>query len=406
MSTKFFVVIGKNFGDEGKGRVTHILSDRPGKSLVVRHNGGAQSGHTVVIPSGEQSDDKLPNGDLSEKRFIFHEIGSGSFCGADTLWIDTFFPDLFKLREEYESFALLSGIRPRIYALPGTNITTVCDVLFNMALEASRGKDRHGSCGMGIYEAFLRVENGYGLTVSEVKNLSIEALFERLVHIRDGYYRPRAMEFFGEKSSSQYLTDLFDDVVLRNTAIEMKKNAFLVEIVTGDTAFFLKKYDNVIFETGQGLLLDSENKEYAPNVTGSRTGLTNPHAFLRRYGLKIDEVVYVTRSYVTRHGAGKLPFECDRTELGNIAADTTNVTNPWQGTIRYAPHVSIKDFIDPVIQDLKQLDHLPKINCAITHLTETDGKIVFADRAMDMTADSVHYSLSKYKLFDKIWKLS
>ena len=74
-----YAVIGCGYGDEGKGLVTDYLSSKPGKKLVIRHNGGAQSGHTVEI---------------DDKRFVFHELSSGSFRHADTLWADTFMPDL------------------------------------------------------------------------------------------------------------------------------------------------------------------------------------------------------------------------------------------------------------------------------------------------------------------------
>ncbi|RKM61347.1 adenylosuccinate synthase [Butyrivibrio sp. CB08] len=406
MAPKIYVVIGKNFGDEGKGRVTHLLSGRLGKSLVIRHNGGAQSGHTVIAGPESVAFLELPDACDSEKRFIFHEVGSGSFNGADTLWIDTFFPDLFKLREEVDSFSKVSGLTPRIYALPTTNVTTVLDVLFNMALEESRGKERHGSCGMGIYETFLRVESGVTLTVKDVKNLQERELFKRLLDIRESYYIPRLRELFGEKTSSQYLTDMLNDTVIENAATEMKRNSELVEIVEDDVVSFLNNYDNVVFESGQGLLLDSENKRFAPHVTGSRTGLTNPAAFLNRYGLRIDEVVYVTRSYVTRHGAGDLPHECRRRHLGNVRKDTTNVTNPWQGAIRYAPHPSVYEFMDPVIQDLRILDYRPRVTCAVTHLSETKGRIVFPDRAANMTTNELQMVKEITMVFDSFWELA
>ncbi|MBE5827957.1 MAG: adenylosuccinate synthetase [Butyrivibrio sp.] len=406
MSTKFSVVIGKNFGDEGKGRVTNILSERPGKGLVIRHNGGAQSGHTVVIPSNENADDKLPQADLLKKRFIFHEVGSGSFCGADTLWIDTFFPDLFKLREEVDSFIEVSGVVPRIYSLSDTNATIVCDVLFNMALETVRGTNRHGSCGMGIYEAYLRTKNGFGLTVEKIKTLSEDELYSELVHIRDYYYRPRIGEIFGGTGNSQYLEDILNNVVLKNAAFEMKRNAEYVDVLQSDVVSFLGKYENVIFESGQGLLLDSENTRYAPHVTGSRTGITNPAAFLDRFGLKIDEVIYVTRSYITRHGAGELPFECDKKALGDVENDTTNVENPWQGAIRYAPHASINEFLDPVIMDLMQLSYRPKVICAVTHLSETEGRIIFQDRESDITASELGNNKEVSMVIDEFWELS
>ena len=87
------IVIGKSFGDEGKGLAVDYFSGLAEKSgrrcLVIRHNGGAQAGHTV---------------DLQNGRFVFHQLSSGSFRSADTLWADTFLPDLFKLPEEAQGF--------------------------------------------------------------------------------------------------------------------------------------------------------------------------------------------------------------------------------------------------------------------------------------------------------------
>ena len=65
----------------------------------------------------------------------------------------------------------------------------------------------------------------------------------------------------------------------------------------------------VVFIYGE-VWLDEENKAFAPNLTSSRTGLTNPDAMLERLGISEScEAVYVTRTYVTKHGAGRLPYE-------------------------------------------------------------------------------------------------
>ncbi len=386
---EIYVVIGKNFGDEGKGRVVDFLS-RKGKNLVVRHNGGAQSGHTVI------RDDK------GNKSFIFHELGAGSFNEADTLWTDTFFPDLYKLNEECAAFYTVSGIKSSIFCVADTPVTTVCDVLINMAMEKSRGEGRHGSCGMGIYEASLRTKAGFGITMSEVKSMDEKALFDRLLDIRKDYVLPAiSKRHIDENLCAEYLELIRDDNVLENAASEMCRAAKDVTVVD-NVPDFLGRYDKVIFETGQGLLLDSENEEYAPHVTGSRTGLTNPAAFLKRFGYDTLEVVYVTRSYMTRHGAGLLKHECDRTFLGIKKADSTNVTNDWQGSFRYAPHDSIEDFLNAPMRDVvqsgllrinepekeitkknastdKKTESGMRVSLAITHLSDTDDSMLFAD---------------------------
>jgi adenylosuccinate synthase len=156
----------------------------------------------------------------------------------------------------------------------------------------------------------------------------------------------------------------------------MKRSAEKYVNVCEDVAKFLESYDQIIFETGQGLLLDSENQEYAPHVTASRTGLYNPCKICSKYGLKLTEAVYVTRSYVTRHGAGPLPYECTAAELGITSVDETNVHNAWQGCLRYALHGSVEEFVKPVKDDLEEctFGDIPA-SLFITHLNETGGKL-------------------------------
>ena len=86
----------------------------------------------------------------------------------------------------------------------------------------------------------------------------------------------------------------------------------------------------MIFEGAQGLLLD-ETHRYFPHVTRSRTGLTNVAGLCERIGLDTLDAVYVTRSYMTRHGRG--PFLTEDPTMR--FADATNIPNEWQGTLRF-----------------------------------------------------------------------
>lgn len=364
-----YAVIGKNFGDEGKGLAVDYLAAKSQKTLVIRHNGGAQSGHTV---------------DLPEKRFVFHELSSGSFRGADTLWADTYFPDIYKLGEEVEAFQEISGLTPIIYAQPDTQITLIDDVLLNMAAEEARGKARHGSCGMGIYEAQCRGESGFAITIGELWNMEEATLVKRLQKIREEYLPKRLQELeLTVEVLGEYKELLENPKVLENAAVEMRANLSHVRLVK-DTTALLYDYEQLIFENGQGLLLDSENEQYAPHVTASRTGLHNPCKFLQVHGLQLDEVIYVTRSYVTRHGAGPLPHECNAQELGIQKPDLTNVENKWQGSLRYARHGSVEDFLHPVAEDLQVCEehhmHLPCRALMVTHLNETQHSMCMSQK--------------------------
>ena len=363
MRPRVFAVVGRGYGDEGKGLATDFLASLfKGKTCVVRHNGGAQSGHTVEKRSGE--------------RFVFHELSSGSLSGADTLWVNTFFPDMYKLSEEAEDFKAAFGYVPKIYAESDTPITLIFDVLLNMAQEEKRGDGRHGSCGMGINEADLRVKAGFGVTLKDVFSLSFDELRDKLLRIRESYVRERE-SILEITSVTEYIDLLYSDDVLNNYCKKIKENTAFVTLVSG-LEKFLSGYDTIIFETGQGLLLDADNEENAPHVTASKTGLTNIVSALSRTSLELDTVFYVSRSYLTRHGAGPLNHESDPSFLKAYECDQTNVSNEWQGSLRYARFSSFDDFFAPITVDLKSAKGA-KSALLLTHLNETGGCIKLAE---------------------------
>lgn len=365
-------VIGKNFGDEGKGLAVDHFCARVPYCVVVKHNGGAQAGHTVVYKG---------------RRVVFHQLSSGSFRGAETYFASTYYPDFYKLREEIADFGKDPGIR----CCAETPLIIPDDVLINMALEEARGDKRHGSCGMGINEGFLRTEAGFGLYARDVFGSDVSTLARKMAELREEYGRKRLIETGLDKRTSEYTEMLADKNVLINAAEEMLRAAECVTPVR-DEPEFLRSCENLVFETGQGLLLDSENETYAPHVTASRTGLHNVVKLLKAAGLTLDEACYVTRTYVTRHGAGTLLCETPKELIGNIGPDLTNLENAWQGAIRYAKHVSVETFLEHIHEDLLDAEHIyPGFAAAdkpaslfITHLNETDSKIVFSDRTIDV----------------------
>ena len=352
-------VIGANFGDEGKGLAVDYFSSLSESCLVVRHNGGAQAGHTV---------------ELGNKRFVFHQLSSGSFRHADTLLAETFFPDLFKLTDEAADFRALAGFVPVIYADTGAGITIIDDVLLNMALETSRGRERHGSCGMGIYEAVLRTQAGIGITIGRLTGMTADGLFYELARIRREYGLPRLAEL-GLKDTGEFGELLVSENVLRNFAEGVLRGAELITPASG-LGELASKNESIIFEGAQGLLLDQDNKRYAPHLTASYTGLHNPMMLCRKAGLELDEAVYVMRSYVTRHGAGPLPCECQPVEIGELHADRTNIDNRWQGSLRFGVYPSPDELADAVLADLGEWRG--RASLFVTHLNETNGEVRFS----------------------------
>lgn len=379
------IVIGRGYGDEGKGLATDWICSNAKDAIVVKHNGGAQAGHTVDLPS---------------TRFIFHQLGSGSFRHADTFWAHSYLPDLFKLREEYENFREIAGFVPKIYADPNTNLTLIFDVVINHALETLRGDARHGSCGMGINEADLRTKAGFGLKISELIGLMPEKLSERMKAIRDTYVPQRKLELGVTEFSAEFEELLASDDVLYNAAEEMLAAFRLVTLV--EEQVILPARETVVFETGQGLLLDGCLEANYPHVTASRTGLTNPSEIIKTCHLANFEAIYVARSYVTRHGAGPLNHEVRREDICKTMHDETNQPNPWQGTLRYGLYDSVEDLLEPIRNDLKTLDVSCATSLIITHLNETEGKLLTASGKAEPSAllgqglDKVYGSATPY----------
>ncbi len=360
---KTIAVIGKNFGDEGKGLVTASLCSFARHPLIVRHNGGAQSGHTV-------------ENERTGTRFIHHQIGSGAEHGAPTLLAESFHPDLYQLEKEIASFRELFGFSPTVFAEPEAKITVIDDVLTNMALETARGARRHGSCGMGINACCERNAAGFGMTVSEIAGSSATRTADRLRQIRREYVLPAA-QALRLNGSNPYYAMLRDDSILLNYAEAICRAVDLLSVVEAGSAW-LTRYDALIFETGQGLLLDMDYHEYAPHLTASKTGITESLRFLEKRGMMLNQAVYVTRPYVTRHGAGPLPLACVRESLPGVQPDRTNVGNPWQGHIRYARHRDPVSFLEPVLRDVRPAGLLPSL--AVTHLDETGYRLFFRSR--------------------------
>ena len=366
-------VIGKNFGDEGKGFTCSRLASFLKNALIIKHNGGGQAGHTVEDPKGKW-------------RFIHHQIGAGAEYHVPTLFADSFMPDLFQLGKEVKEFTELFGFRPILYSEKNARVTTVEDVLLNMGAEVARGKNRHGSCGMGIEECVQRNAAGYGITVEELAGWSKQDLVDRLKQIRKEYTGRRAT-ILGIYPSNPYYEMLNNETILENFVEEVKKNVKLLSLVDADSKW-LEEFQNLIFETGQGLLLDQDYEAYAPHLTSSKTGIHNSVIFLEKRGLFLDEAIYVTRPYVTRHGNGPLPCEVDPSELPGVGEDLTNRPNEWQGTLRYAKHESLEAFFAPVLRDRDSVDCLermgetkrpkhPQLSILVTQLSETGNQLYF-----------------------------
>ncbi len=315
MRKKAFIIVGLGYGDEGKGLVSDYLCSKNSSPLVIRFNGGHQAGHTVMTSDGQ--------------KHVLSSFGSGTLRGVPTYWSNycTFSPAFFL--EEYETL----NITPKLFLDRLCPITTHYDVLFNRAIEVSRGASRHGSTGTGFSSTVER-HTSIQLVASDIVKPTL--FFDKLAEIKS-YYKSKI------DKETTFRFDQFDhDAEDRKISSYLEKVRKLIDqgivILVNESEMLSpdnKDWDSFIFEGAQGILLDV-NFGFKPHVTQSNTTSKNALELLERnfgYMKVVIEIFYVTRAYQTRHGAG--PFYESSTPMKLKGLETeTNQYNEYQGEFR------------------------------------------------------------------------
>lgn len=294
---KAHAVIGANYGDEGKGLMTDFLCHDLNATLVVRYCGGAQAGHTVVTPEGRQH--------------VFHHRGCGNFLGIPTFLSKYFIvnPLLF-LEERGATTGTITYVDPRAI------VTTPLDMLINQAWHKKKGQ--YNSCGIGINETMQRSKHPELLLT--VNNMVDEQILKRIWY----EYTPYRL------TSLALDNTIFDLKHWWNVYLEHAKYFKQLIIITTTPSI---DYSSILFEGAQGLMLSQDSPDF-PFVTHAYTGSRNVLDICDEWNINDIRLTYVTRSYLTRHGAGPLPNE---QPLPAWLKDETNIMNPYQGPLRYAP---------------------------------------------------------------------
>lgn len=292
------IVLGLQYGDEGKGITTDYLSSKAENPIIVRFSGGQQVGHTVK---------------LNGYTHIHSNFGSGTLRGIPTYYSEhtSVYPTTVK-RER--NVLIGQGIIPKIVLHPLTQITTPWDVIANRRDDENL---KHGSCGLGIGKTQKRNETGFKLYAIDLLHRDI--LLEKVESIRANYYKIS-----------------FDNITTEETyeLLDFVEALDELEWVIEDYSYLLN-YDKLIFEGSQGILLDKDFGVF-PNVTHANTTSKNAHEILDKIGIGFNEreIFYVTRSYSTRHGSGS--FKEEPIKLKNHEQET-NVFNEFQKEFKIAP---------------------------------------------------------------------
>jgi adenylosuccinate synthase len=363
-------VIGAGWGGEGKGLMVNFFASRFGKDcLVVRFNGSAQSSHTVIMPDG--------------RRHVFAHIGSGSFHGAATYLGPEFVCHPILFLKEIEELVTKCSI-PEIYVHKNCYVTTPYDMLINQIVEEARGENRHGSCGIGFGETIERTEKSeFPLTVLNLVNKNY------LVGVLNGIRRnwlPQRLTKLRCQPSQEHREIVESDEVLARFVDDCQ--LFLRRINVTSSGIVLKSFKHIVFEGAQGLLLD-QNSKFFPYVTRSNTGLKNVLHLVNRAGIDSLEVTYVTRAYMTKHGAGLMPYELPNLPYSKIV-DNTNIANAYQGRLRFS-YLNL-DLLQEVIRDDLSLVKRAIGQIAITCMDQI-GDDLIRDNVRFILDGSIHNTM-------------
>lgn len=299
MRTSDVAVIGLGFGDEGKGMATLYETQRTltfgMEPVVVRFNGGPQAAHNVRL--------------VRDGLLLHHthsQFGSGTILGAKTYYLKSALFDPERLEPEAEHLYDLThrNVMGRMYVDMDCPVVLHVHAYANRVLEGMRVMRgiEHGSTGSGVGIARWCHENVGTNTVRNLLRGDID--MGEMVDAIDKKWR---IASFIDRQMEEYA---LEDA---RTAMRSLLHQGLNLIEDGEE--LVSKLDaRLIYEGSQGVLLD-ERYGYFPHVTYGDMLPTVP----RRISEDL-EVIGVTRSYGTRHGAGPMPFEgtCDIGELDNV----------------------------------------------------------------------------------------
>ena len=281
---KSLVVIGAQWGDEGKGKIIDILTEKA--DLVVRFQGGHNAGHTLVI-DGEKT--------------VLHLIPSGIFNDAKCLignGVVLHLPTIIKEIEYLESKGI--DVQSKLMISSQCPLILPSHIAIDEAREKSLGKNAIGTTGRGIGPVY---EDKVARRAVHVMDLFEEDLFRSKLTSLTTYHN-----FLLEKLYESEGTDL--DGTYKDWMNHFNKIKNLI-VDSSEIVNNLKSQgSNILFEGAQGSMLDIDQGTY-PFVTSSNT-LSGAASLGSGSGpLDIDGVLGITKAYATRVGSGPFPTEIE-----------------------------------------------------------------------------------------------
>jgi adenylosuccinate synthase len=346
------VVIGAQWGDEGKGKITDLLSKSA--DVVVRSQGGVNAGHTVVVDDQTFKLHLIPSGILYPDTECI--IGSGTVIDPEVLL------------EEIEQLNKLNVSSNNLFISQTAHVTMPYHRLIDKASEERRGDFKIGTTGRGIGPTYADKSERTGIRILDLIN---EEAFPKILEWAINYKNAILEKLYN-------LPPLDHQKVLT----EYQRYADILRPYVIDSSLKIaqavKQRKNILFEGAQGTLLDLDHGTY-PYVTSS-----NPIAGGACVGAGvgptiIDRVIGVAKAYTTRVGEGPFPTEL-KEEIGELLGDRgaefgTTTGRPrrcgWFDAVigRYAVRINGLDCL--AITKLDILDELEEIKVCVAY--EIDG---------------------------------
>jgi adenylosuccinate synthase len=337
------VLIGAQWGDEGKGKATDLLGSRV--DYVVKFNGGNNAGHTVVVGDEKYALHLLPSGILTEG--VTPVIANGVVIDIEVLF------------EELDALSARGVDVSRLLVSSNAHVITQYHRTLDKVTERFLGKRQIGTTGRGIGPAYADKINRVGIRIQDLfdENIlrqKIEGALAQKNHLLVKIYNRRA-------------------ITVDEIADELLKYADRLRPMVADTGLRLNQAldagDTLLFEAGQATMLDVDHGTY-PFVTSSSATSGGAATGSGVAPNRFDRVIGVVKAYTTRVGAGPFPTELFD-ESGDFLRENgfefgTTTGRPrrcgWYDApiARYAARINgITDFVLTKLDVLTGLEQIP-----------------------------------------------
>lgn len=351
---KNVVVVGTQWGDEGKGKIVDLLTDRA--AAVARFQGGHNAGHTLVIGGEKTVLHLIPSGILRDD--VSCLIGNGVVLSLEALI--------------KEAGALIDSGVPvyeRLRISPGCPLILPSHAALDLAREKARGSDAIGTTGRGIGPAYEDKVSRRALKVSDL--FVREKFAARLGEVLD-YHNFLLKNYFGAPT-----------VDFARTLEEALAAAEVVAPITVDVTQVLQDHmdagDSILFEGAQGTFLDIDHGTY-PFVTSSNTVAAAASTGTGVGPRNLDYILGIVKAYTTRVGAGPFPtelFDDQGAHLARVGAEFGATTGRprrcgWFDAVALRRSIVNSSVSGLCVTKLDVLDELETIQICVGY--EMDGE--------------------------------